>query len=231
MFATIKQIFNPKNKDLQKKILFTILVLVIFKIGTSIIVPGVDTSSIGDLGFLGLLNAMGGGALEKFSIFSLGVMPYITASIIIQLLSMDIVPYFTELNKQGYIGRSKLNQITRIFGIIMAFINGYVISFAFINGGTPMDYMKFATVLTAGTAFLLWLGDQVTAKGVGNGISLIIMAGIISSLPTMFVDVFEALVTGTTVQSTLLGIVLFVLFVVVYVGIIIGVIFINQQVH
>lgn len=228
MFATIKQIFNPKNKDLQKKILFTILVLVIFKIGTSIIVPGVDTSSIGDLGFLGLLNAMGGGALEKFSIFSLGVMPYITASIIIQLLSMDIVPYFSELNKQGYIGRSKLNQITRIFGIIMAFINGYVISFAFINGGTPMDYMKFATVLTAGTAFLLWLGDQVTAKGVGNGISLIIMAGIISSLPTMFIDVFEALVTGTTVQSTLLGIVLFVLFVVVYVGIIIGVIFIES---
>lgn len=228
MFATIKQIFNPKNRDLQKKILFTIFVLIIFKIGTAIIVPGVDTSSMGDLGFLGLLNAMGGGALEKFSIFSLGVMPYITASIIIQLLSMDIIPYFSELNKEGYTGRNKLNQITRIFGIILAFVNGYVISFAFIKGGSPMDYMKFATVLTAGTAFLLWLGDEVTSKGVGNGISLIIMAGIISSLPTMIVDVYKALVVGSTIQSSMLGICLFILFLIVYVGIIIGVVFIES---
>src|SRR5574344_744824 len=193
MFATIKQIFNANNKDLRKKIGFTLMALFIFKLGTTIVVPVIDKNALGvnSLGFLQLLNVMGGGALEKFSIFSLGVMPYITASIIMQLLSMDIIPYFSELSKEGYTGRSKLNQITRIFGIILAFVNGYVISFAFINGGSPMDYMKFATVLTEGTAFLLWLGDEVTAKGVGNGISLIIMAGIISSLPTMIVDVYK----------------------------------------
>ena len=114
MFATFKQIFNRKNKDLQKKILFTFAALFIFKLGTAIIVPGIDKNSLtGNLGFLELMNAMGGGAMERFSIFALGVMPYITASIIIQLLSMDIIPYLSELSKQGGVGRRKLNQITR----------------------------------------------------------------------------------------------------------------------
>ena len=113
MFATFKQMFNRKNKDLQKKVLFTFAALFIFKLGTAIIVPGIDKDSLtGNLGFLELLNAMGGGAMEKFSIFALGVMPYITASIIIQLLAMDIVPYLTELSKQGISGRNKMNQIT-----------------------------------------------------------------------------------------------------------------------
>ena len=123
MFATFKQMFNRKNKDLQKKVLFTFAALFIFKLGTAIIVPGIDKDSLtGNLGFLELLNAMGGGAMEKFSIFALGVMPYITASIIIQLLAMDIVPYLTELSKQGISGRNKMNQITRVVGIILAFI-------------------------------------------------------------------------------------------------------------
>ena len=126
MFATFKQMFNRKNKDLQKKVLFTFAALFIFKLGTAIIVPGIDKDSLtGNLGFLELLNAMGGGAMEKFSIFALGVMPYITASIIIQLLAMDIVPYLTELSKQGISGRNKMNQITRVVGIILAFIQGY----------------------------------------------------------------------------------------------------------
>ena len=108
MFATVKQIFNRKNKDLQKKILFTLAALFIFKLGTAIIVPGVDNTSLGNLGFLELLNTMGGGAMEKFSIFALGVMPYITASIIIQLLSMDIIPYLTELTKKEFRGEQRL---------------------------------------------------------------------------------------------------------------------------
>ncbi len=187
MFANMKQIFNPKNKDLQKRILFTLFALFIFKVGTTIIVPGIDREALGtnNLGFLGLINAMGGGAMEKFSIFSLGVMPYITASIIIQLLQMDIIPYFSELAKQGGVGRNKLNQITRVLGIVLAFVQGYMFSFAIIKNGTVLEYMEFATVLTAGTAFLLWLGDQITLKGIGNGISMIIMAGIIASLPSM----------------------------------------------
>ena len=227
MFATVKQIFNRKNKDLQKKILFTFLVLFLFKIGTSIIVPGVDKSTLdtSKLGFLGLINAMGGGAMEKFSILALGVMPYITASIVVQLLQMDIVPYLAELSKQGHTGRAKLNQITRVLGIVLAFVQGYLMSFAFIKNGTVIDYMEFATVLTAGTAFVLWLGDQITAKGIGNGISLIIMAGIIASLPVMFVEAYKGLVVFGTVQQTLLGIVKFLIFVILYVAVIIGVIY------
>ena len=125
MFATIKQIFSPKNKDLQKRILFTFAALFIFKLGTAIVVPGIDQASLGtkNMGFLELIDVMGGGALSNFSIFALGVSPYITASIIIQLLEMDIVPYLAELSKQGGTGRAKLNQITRITGIILAFIH------------------------------------------------------------------------------------------------------------
>ncbi len=226
MFATIKQIFNPKNKDLRKRILFTFFILFIFKLGTTIIVPGIDKEALtGNLGFLEIMNAMGGGAMEKFSIFALGVMPYITVSIIIQLLSMDIIPYLSELNKQGGVGRNKLNQITRILGIILAFIQGYMYSFTYVQGGSPIDYMQFSLILTAGTSFLLWLGDQITAKGIGNGISLIIMAGIIASLPTMFMDAWKSLVVGGSTQATTLGIVLFILFVLVYIAIILGIIF------
>jgi len=226
MFATIKQIFNPKNKDLRKKIAFTFFVLFIFKLGTSIIVPGIDKDALtGNLGFLEILNAMSGGAMEKFSIFALGVSPYITASIIIQLLSMDIIPYLSDLTKQGQVGRNKINQITRVVGIVLAFVQGYMFSFTYVKGGSPLDYMQFALILTAGTAFLLWLADQITAKGVGNGTSLIIMAGIIATLPSMFVDAWNALVTGSTAQAMTLGIVLFVLFVLVYFGIVLGIIF------
>ena len=210
MFATIKQIFNRKNKDLQKKILFTLGALFIFKLGTAIAVPGVETSSLKDLGFLELLNTMGGGAMENFSIFALGVMPYITASIITQLLQMDIVPYFSELKKQGPVGRQKINQINRYLGIIFAFIEGFAFAFAFLGSGQPtLEYMYVATIMTAGTAFLLWLGDQITQKGIGNGISLIIMAGIISELPTMFVTAFNGLIVDSSL-SLPLGILSFV---------------------
>lgn len=226
MFATVKQIFSPKNKDLRKRILFTFICLFIFKLGTAIIVPGIDKEALtGNLGFLEIMNAMGGGAMEKFSIFALGVMPYITASIIIQLLEMDIVPYLADLSKQGQVGRNKLNQITRVLGIVLAFIQGYMYSFTDVSGGTPMDYMQFSLILTAGTAFLLWIGDQITAKGIGNGISLIIMAGIIASLPTMFVDAWNSLVTGGSVQAIALGVTLFILFALVYIAIILGIIF------
>lgn len=226
MFATVKQIFNRKNKDLQKKLLFTLAALFIFKLGTAIIVPGVDNTSLGNLGFLELLNTMGGGAMEKFSIFALGVMPYITASIIIQLLSMDIIPYLTELTKQGISGRTKINQITRVIGIILAFVQGYIYSFAFVSDGTPIQYLEYAVILTAGTAFLLWLGDQITAKGIGNGISLIIMAGILASLPNMFYTAFITLVDTTAgVQAISLGVVMFILFVSVYIAIVLGIVY------
>ena len=229
MFQTMKQIFAPTNKDLRKRILFTLAALLIFVVGTSIRVPGTPDIT-GSLGFLELMNAMGGGALKQFSIFALGVMPYITASIIMQLLQMDIIPYFSELNKQGPVGRQKINQITRYTGIIFAFIEGYAFSYAFLGTGasiTSFDHIYVATILTAGTAFLLWLGDQVTKKGIGNGISLLIMAGIISTLPAMFVQAFNGLVFNSAINQVL-GIVLFVLFVIVYFTIIIGVIWVQE---
>ncbi len=229
MFAQLKLIFNKKNKELRNRILFTFLCLFVFKLGTSIIVPGVDTTGLGDhLGFLELVNAMGGGAMEKFSVLALGVMPYITASIVIQLLSMlDIIPYLSELSKQGGVGRSKLNQITRILGIVLAFIQGYMLSFTFIPNGNPLDYMMFATVLTAGTCFLLWIADQITAKGVGNGTSLIIMAGIIATLPSMFKDAYNSLMTIGDLQQTLFGATKFALFVIVYLIIVLGVVYVE----
>ncbi len=230
MFTKVKQIFSPQNKDLRKRIIFTLVALFIFKLGTTIIVPGLDKSKLNtsSLGFLGLINAMGGGALEKFSIFSLGVMPYITASIIIQLLQMDIIPYLSELSKQGQVGRDKLNTITRVLGIILAFFQGYMISFAYIENGSVIDYLQFSVILTAGTAFLLWLGDQITSKGVGNGISLIIMAGIIATLPSMFMTAYDSFIVTDTVQLLLLGIGKFLLFVALYVAIVIGVVFVES---
>lgn len=222
MFATIKQIFSPDNKDIRKRILFTLMCLLIFKLGTAIVVPGINQDALGvkTLGFFELLNAMGGGAMEKFSIFSLGVMPYITASIIMQLLQMDIVPYFAELAKEGHTGRTKINAITRVMGIVLAFIQGYIFSFYYISDGTVLQYIEFATILTAGTAFLLWIGDQITAKGIGNGISIIIMAGIIATMPNMFYQAWTGFV-GDVVSAS--GILKFAIYVIIYFAIIIGV--------
>ena len=230
MFKTMKQLFTSTNKDLRHRIYFTLGALMIFILGISIRVPGTEDLT-SNLGFLELINTMGGGALKNFSIFALGVMPYITASIIMQLLQMDIIPYFTELSKQGPTGRQKINQITRYMGIAFAFIEGYAFAFAFLGKtANPVEYMYIATVLTAGTAFLLWLGDQITQKGIGNGISLIIMAGIIATLPQMFIDAFNGLIAfdGTT-QVIALGVVKFLLFVIIYFAIIIGVIFIQES--
>ena len=226
MFQTMKQLFAPTNKDLRIRILFTLGALMIFVIGTGVQVPGTADVTV-NLGFLELINVMGGGALKQFSIFGLGVMPYITASIIVQLLQMDIFTYFSELKDEGPVGRQKLNQITRYMGIIFAFIEGFAFAYAFLGSGkTTMDYMYVATILTAGTAFLLWLGDQVTQKGIGNGISLIILAGIVSTMPSMFITAFKELITKGEF-ALWLGILLFVLFVIVYFLIIVGVIFVE----
>ena len=230
MSKTMKQLFTSTNKDLRHRIYFTLGALMIFILGISIRVPGTqDLTS--NLGFLELVNTLGGGALQNFSIFALGVMPYITASIIMQLLQMDIIPYFTELRKQGATGRQKLNQITRYVGIAFAFIEGYAFAFAFIGrSGDVLEYLYIATVLTAGTAFLLWLGDQITQKGIGNGISLIIMAGIIATLPQMFIDAFNGLIAfDGTAQVITLGIIKFILFVFIYFAIVIGIIFIQES--
>ena len=222
MFKNLRQLFQKKNKDLIGRILFTMFVLTIYVVGISITVPGTE-SLLQSLGFLELLNVMGGGALKNFSIFALGVSPYITASIVIQLLQMDMIPYFSELSKQGHTGQQKLNQITRYAGIIFAFIQGYAMSFAFLRNVGTLQHLKIALILTAGTSFLLWLGDQVTQKGIGNGISLLIMAGIIYSLPQMIIDAYTSLIS----KGTVIGVSSFIVFLLVYVLIIVGVIIVE----
>lgn len=226
MKKTLKQFFDKNNKDLRKKVYFTLFCLFIFKIGTAVVVPGVDNSKL-NVGFLQLLDMMGGGAMQNFSIFALGVMPYITASIVMQLLQMDIIPYFTELSKQGQTGRNKINQITRILGIVLAFIQGYMFSFAFMGNGTVVDYLEVSLVLTAGTALLLWIGDQITMKGIGNGISMIIMAGILASIPYAFTQAWETFVDLASTQTIFLGAIKFTIFVVVYVSIMLGVLYVQ----
>ncbi len=230
MFKTMKQLFTPTNKDLRKRIYFTLGALVIFILGISVRVPGTKNLT-SNIGFLELINMMGGGALKNFSIFALGVTPYITASIIVQLLEMDVIPYFADLSKQGPTGRQKLNQITRYMGIAFSFIEGYAFAYAFLGKTAgPMKYIYIATILTAGTAFLLWLGDQITQKGMGNGISLIIMAGIIATLPQMFIDAFNGLVSfDGTAQLITLGIIKFIVFVVVYFAIVVSMIFVQES--
>jgi len=226
MFKNLKLIFSPKNKDLRSRVLFTLFGLMIFCIGTTIPVPGTQ-GAISGLGLWELYNAIGGGALKNFSIFALGVMPYISASIITGLLQMDIIPYFTELKESGAAGRQKINQINRYLGIILAFLQGFAMAFAFVQNGTALDYIKIATVLTAGTAFLLWLGDQITQKGLGNGISLMIMSGILLTIPKMFIDTFNALIVDAS--NTTIGIVSFVAFCILYIAIIIGIIYVEQS--
>ncbi len=223
MFATMKQIFNPKNKDIRKKIYFTLFALFIFKLGTTIVIPGINQAQLGlsTLKYFQLLNVMAGGALEQFSIFALGVSPYITASFIIQLLQMDIIPYLADLAKEGHTGQVKLNKITRYVGILMAFIQGYMFSFAIIEGGTFAEYLNFSLVMTAGTALLLWLGDQMTQKGIGNGVSMIIMAGIVMTLPATFANAYQTFMTG----GTAMGVAKFVAYVLVYVIIVLAVVY------
>lgn len=226
MFKRLKGFFGPTNKDLRRRLLFTVFALAIFSLGTNVVVPGAKTITK-DLGFLELLNVMTGGGLKTFSIFALGVMPYITASILTQLLQMDIVPYFSELKEEGATGRQKINKINRYLGIAFALIQGFIFSYAFMKSYGSMTVLKSALVLTGGTAFLLWLGDEITKKGIGNGQSLIIMAGIIQGIPSVFVSAYNSFI-GNSEFALWFGILALVLFTLVYLLIIVGVIWIQE---
>lgn len=226
MFKRLRGFFSPTNKDLRHRILFTIFALAIFSLGTNIVVPGAKTITK-DLGFLELLNVMTGGGLKTFSIFALGVMPYITATILTQLLQMDIVPYFSELKEEGAAGRQKINKLNRYLGIAFALIQGYIFSYAFLKSQGSLVILKSSLVLTGGTAFLLWLGDEITKKGIGNGLSLIIMAGIVQGVPSVFIKAYNSFIGAGTYQLWF-GIMAFALFTLVYLAIIVGVIWVQE---
>ena len=197
MFSLLKNAIT--TKDIRQRLLYTLMVLVVFRIGTHITVPGVNASAIvtfASTGFFGILNTFSGGALSNFSIFSMGVSPYITASIVVQLLQMDILPTFVEWSKQGEVGRRKLNTATRYLTIVIGFFQAFAISFGFnayanyglINNPGISTYLLIALVLTAGTMFVTWLGDMITVNGISNGVSIIIFAGIVARMPH---DIYE----------------------------------------
>ena len=195
-----------KSKEIRKKIFFTLGMLLVYMLGKAIIVPGVDTTvlhaSLSSNSLVGMMNLLGGGALTSFSIFSMGVGPYITASIIIQLLSMDVIPYLTDLAKEGQSGRQKMDRITRYLGVVLCFVQAFSMTYAFdkayglVTSPSIFTYFYVATILSAGTMFLLWIGDQITLHGVGNGVSMIIFAGIVSTLPFSFVSMYQQMATG-----------------------------------
>lgn len=193
-----------KAKDIRSRIIFTLGILIVFRLGTHITVPGVNAAALQELSsnssLFSLLNTIGGGALDRFSIFALGVSPYITASIVVQLLQMDIIPKFAEWAKQGEVGRRKLNQVTRYLTIGLAFVQAIGISYGFnagtnqgliINPGTT-TYLMIAVMFTAGTMLVMWLGEQITVKGFGNGTSMIIFSGIIARVPSDLSDFYNS---------------------------------------
>ncbi|GLB61364.1 preprotein translocase subunit SecY [Cytobacillus sp. NCCP-133] len=236
MFQTISNFMRVG--DIRRKIVFTLLMLIVFRIGTFIPVPGVNADLLkaqDELNVFGVLNTFGGGALLNFSILAMGIMPYITASIIVQLLQMDVVPKFTEWSKQGEVGRRKVAQFTRYFTIVLGFIQALGMSYGFNNlaGGMLIEnpgitsYLLIAVVLTAGTAFLMWLGEQITSKGVGNGISIIIFAGIVAGIPSTVNQIYAQQFENAG-EQLFLRIVTIVLILIAVIAIVVGTIFIQQ---
>ena len=195
-----------KYKETRDKILFTLFCIIIFRVGSHLPVPGVNPEVLKfgeEGGLLNIFNTFAGGALQQYSIFAMGIMPYISASIIMQLLQMDIVPTFTEWGKQGDFGQKNIQQFTRMLAMSLAFVQSIMLSIGFnrvytgliINPST-FSIIGIALVLTAGTAFLMWLSDQITQYGIGNGISIIILTGIVSRLPVEFMQVYESQIGG-----------------------------------
>ena len=200
-----------KAKELKKKIWFTLAALIVYRLGTYIPLPGIDSQALNDIfqqnagGILGMFDMFSGGALSRMTIFALNIMPYISASIIIQLMT-TVSPHLATLKKDGESGRKKIIQYTRYGTVLLAAVQGLGIASGLENltsssGPAVMNQglmFKFTTVvsLTGGTVFLMWLGEQITARGIGNGISLIIMAGIVANLPVSLVSTLELGKTG-----------------------------------
>ena len=210
-----------KAKELRKRILFTLGALIVYRLGTYIPLPGIDPTALASLieqnqqGILGMFNTFAGGAVSRMAIFALNIMPYITASIIMQLMTA-VVPSLEAIKKDGEAGRKKINQYTRYGTVVLAAVQAFAIA-AGLEGsqGVVLDpgwFFRATTVITlvGGTVFLMWLGEQITARGVGNGISLIIFAGIVAELPGALAGMFELGSTGALQAPILIAIILMV---------------------
>ncbi len=219
-----------KIPELKKRIFYTLALLIVYRIGVHVPVPGIDSAALAEIfrqisgTIVGIFNMFSGGALEGMSVFALGIMPYISASIILQLMTI-VVPHLERLSKEGEQGRKKITQYTRYGTVLISIIQGFGISEALIRGGAviqPGWSFRLMTVitLTAGTAFIMWLGEQITERGIGNGISLIIFAGIVARMPQAIARIFALLSSGeihiffvlilTLLMIAVVGVIIFV---------------------
>ena len=210
--ATFSKIW--KNADLRKKILFTLMIFVVYRIGSYIPVPTINTSVLeasAQTPMLGFFDTLSGGALKRFSLFAMSISPYITASIVIQLLQMDVVPILSEWAKEGETGKRKLNQLTRYVTLVLAFVQAIAMSIGFdlgyqgilLESHSVITYLYIALTMTAGSAVMIFLADQITSKGIGNGTSMIIVAGILSRVPYMLNDLYTKYLVNITVSNVL----------------------------
>ena len=234
MFKTIKNAF--KTPDVRKRILYTLLLIVIFRLGCYITVPGVNSITLSEAmqsnnGVAGLIDMISGGAFSRFSVFAMSISPYITASIVIQLLAM-IIPSLERLTKEGgEEGRKKINKYTKILTLVLALVEAIGVFVSYKSSGIFVN-TEFSTAalvvisLVAGTSILMWLGDEITNKGIGNGISMVIFVGIISGLPSFVVTLWDLIVTSegfsTTGLLTALGLIVGAIILIA------GVVFIQQ---
>jgi len=221
-----------KIPELKKRIIFTLALLVVYRVGVHVPVPGIDAVALAEIfarakgTILGIFNMFSGGALERLSVFALGIMPYISASIILQLMTV-VIPHLERLKKEGEQGRKKITQYTRYGTVILSIIQGFGISVglermgAVIEPGWSFRLMSVIT-LTAGTAFIMWLGEQITERGIGNGISLIIFAGIVARMPTAIGNTFRLISTGA------MGVFPIIILLVLMVGVVAAIIFVEQ---
>jgi preprotein translocase subunit SecY len=216
------------SSDLTKRILFTLLILSIYRLGTYIPLPEIDPQALQQImstkqqGLLGMFNMFSGGAVQRMAIFALGIMPYISASIIVQLLT-GVSDYFKNLKEQGEIGRKKITQITRYGTVLIAAFQGYGVAVGLENAGNividPGLYFRFITTVTlvAGTTFLMWLGERITLNGIGNGISLIIFSGIVAEIPRALASTFELGRTGALSAVMIVGIFVLIILTVLFI--------------
>ncbi len=214
--------------DLKKRILFTVILLMVYRLGTYVPLSGIDPDSLKEImstsqkGLLGMFNMFSGGAVSRMAIFALGIMPYISSSIIVQLLT-GVSDYFKSLKEQGEIGRKKITQITRYGTVLIACLQGYGVAVGLENAGSivtdPGMYFRLTTTvsLVAGTTFLMWLGEQITLRGVGNGISLIIFSGIVAEIPRALASTFELGRTGALSPILIVGIFVLVIATVLFI--------------
>ena len=219
---------SSHSSDLRNRIFFTIFILCIYRLGTYVPIAGIDPVALQQVmsssqkGLLGMFNVFSGGAIQRMAIFALGIMPYISSSIIVQLMT-GVSDYFKNLKEQGELGRKKITQITRYGTVLIATLQGYGVSVGLENAGglvlSPGIYFKLMTTisLVAGTTFLMWLGEQITSRGIGNGISLIIFSGIVAEIPIALASTFEWGRTGALSPTMIIGIFILIIVTVMFI--------------